>query len=188
MGETMSRSPTIGQAVRKLLLDSDDGLTIKELSDATGRTQDVIISTLSRTYGCYVGRWCKHHPASLKLSAVYYCVVVPAGAPNPEGEISVDERREQHRKNAMERAAELRELRERQRLANAKIRAEMEAQRLARREMRAQIKAEADALKAQQKAEREERKRKRLDAMQPAAPEGYKPAKTVWVTPPPWSH
>jgi hypothetical protein len=88
----------------------------------------------------------------------------------------------------MERAAELRELRERQRLANAKIRAEMEAQRLARREMRAQIKAEADALKAQQKAEREERKRRRLDAMQPAAPEGYKPAKTVWVTPPPWSH
>ena len=184
----MSKSPTIGQVIRKLLLESDDGLTIKELSVATGRTQDVIISALARTYGCYIGGWRASHMPLRAKSAVYYCIVVPTGVPNPDNGSLSSEHLEAHRKSSAQRAAELKDMRKKQLIANAKMRAERDAERLAHRERKEQAKAEALALKAEERVQREERKRKRLETLQPAAPEGYKPAKTVWVTPPPWSH
>jgi hypothetical protein len=83
----------------------------------------------------------------------------------------------------------LKEMRAKQRTINAKLKAERDTQRLAARELKAKIKAEVDAIKAEEKAAVQARKAERFKAtMHPAAPEGYKPAKTAWAFPPPWSH
>ena len=45
---------TISEVTREALLLHPQGLTVRELAKLTGYTQDLLISCLRRTYGCYI--------------------------------------------------------------------------------------------------------------------------------------
>jgi len=69
------------QAIRDLLLASEDGLTVNQLADHFGATTKTICKTLKVVYGVYIDRW-----ASAKrgqYAAVYMCVETPENAPHP---------------------------------------------------------------------------------------------------------
>ena len=68
--------------IREMLLASEDGMTVKEITDhfeeATAKT---IRKTLKLVYGIYVDRWTVIKRGS--YAAVYVCVDVPQDAPHP---------------------------------------------------------------------------------------------------------
>jgi hypothetical protein len=68
--------------IREMLLASEDGMTVKEITDrfeeATAKT---IRKTLKLVYGIYVDRWTVVKRGS--YAAVYVCVDVPQDAPHP---------------------------------------------------------------------------------------------------------
>ena len=69
------------QAIRDLLLTSEDGLTVSEIADHFGATSKTICKTLKTVYGVYIDRW--KGPTRGQYTAVYMCVEVPEDAPHP---------------------------------------------------------------------------------------------------------
>lgn len=190
----MSRPNNIGRLAREALLGTPQGLTLRQLSVMLEKPADIVSSALYRTYGCYVDRWIPNETGFNGYVAVWSCVVVPRSADKPlpvthDKATYMREYREQNESTLEKRRKEAEELRRKAREVNAKMKALHEAERLAAKERRAEFKSEQERIKAEEKAEAARKKERKNDlSMQPAAPDGYKPAKTVWVTPPPWSH
>jgi hypothetical protein len=69
------------QAIRKLLLASEDGLTTNEIADHFSATHKTICKTLKAVYGVYIDRWTG--PTRGQYSAVYMCADIPEDAPHP---------------------------------------------------------------------------------------------------------
>ena len=70
------------KAIRELLIDNDDGLTIRQISEQLGVDHRSVRKSIQNAYGIYIDRWtqCKGSP----LTAVYMCVHVPANTPKPD--------------------------------------------------------------------------------------------------------
>jgi hypothetical protein len=68
--------------VRELLIDNEDGLTVRQISEQMGLTTHSIRQTIKNTWGVYVDRWVKKKNAP--LAAVYMCVHVPPNTPKPD--------------------------------------------------------------------------------------------------------
>ena len=71
------------QLIRDLLLDSEDGLTIKQLVEALADNDNPksIQKTVKNIHGVYIDRWTV--PKRGQFAAVYMCVDVPSNAPHP---------------------------------------------------------------------------------------------------------
>ena len=185
----MSRPTNIGIRLRNLLLANPDGMTTRDLSKIDGTPQDIVMSALERNYGFYVGGWEK--AAAGKYRAVWKCVVVPASAPKPmeyaecydKEEASIQRQRENYKEINAQLIVERRK-------ARIELKAQREREKVEAKQRKAESKALREQAKAEERAEAVRKKElKRISQhMEPAAPAGYKPAKTVWVTPPPWSH
>jgi hypothetical protein len=70
------------QQIRNMLLDSEDGMTIKQIAEAL---QDdnckSVAKTVKLVYGLYIDRWTV--PKRGQYAAVYMCVEIPQDAPHP---------------------------------------------------------------------------------------------------------
>ena len=71
------------QAIRELLITSDDGMTIKEIAQKLGSTPDAIRKSMRTVWGIYIDRWVKASRGA--YAAVYMCVDIPEDAPHPTG-------------------------------------------------------------------------------------------------------
>jgi len=69
------------QAIRELLLTSEDGLTVNEIADHFSATPATICKTIKTVYGVYIDRWTG--PNRGQYSAVYMCADIPEDAPQP---------------------------------------------------------------------------------------------------------
>jgi histidinol phosphatase-like enzyme len=70
------------KAIRELLIDNEDGLTVRQISEQMGVDHHSIRRAIQTTYGLYIDRWTK--PKGSPLTAVYMCVHVPANTPKPD--------------------------------------------------------------------------------------------------------
>jgi hypothetical protein len=68
-------------AIRDLLLASEDGLTVNEIAAHFDATANTICKTLKTVYGVYVDRWAGPHRG--QYAAVYMCMEAPEDAPHP---------------------------------------------------------------------------------------------------------
>ena len=69
------------QAIRDLLLASEDGLTIDEIAEHFACNSDTLYKTMKIIWGVYIDRWMA--PIRGQYTAVYMCVEVPENAPHP---------------------------------------------------------------------------------------------------------
>jgi len=69
------------QAIRDLLLDSEDGLTIKQIAEHFGAGTKTIQKTMKAIWGIYIDRWTV--PKRGQFAAVYMCIEIPENAPHP---------------------------------------------------------------------------------------------------------
>lgn len=190
----MSRPDNVGALVRNALLGTPKGLTLRQLSDVIEKPADVVSSALYRTYGAYVKEWIPNETGFKGFVAVWCCVVVPSSAQRPlpvtqDRATYFREYREQNESTLKKRRKEVETLRSKAKEVNAKMREKHEADKAAAKARRAAFKEEQALIKAEEFAEAKRKKAlKKIPSTQPAAPEGYKPAKTMWITPPPWSH
>ena len=117
---------TISEVVRGALLLHPQGLTVRELSKLTGYSQDLIISCLKRTYGCYIADFVRSPTGARQFNAVWCCVAVPANVKKPLAsnfpvEIVDDKQAEAAKKRKARSEADKRE-RIMKKLINKKIR------------------------------------------------------------------
>ena len=78
----MATPKTISEVTREALLLHPQGLTVRELAKLTGYAQDLLISCLRRTYGCYIADFCRAS-GSRQFNAIWRCVSVPPNATKP---------------------------------------------------------------------------------------------------------
>lgn len=119
------QKPTISEVVRGALLLHPQGLTVRELASMTGYAQDLLISCLRRTYGCYIADFTRAKAAN-HFNAIWCCVPVPPNATRPLAssfpvEIVDDKEAQDAKRRKAKREADKRE-RLMQKLANKKIR------------------------------------------------------------------
>ena len=69
------------QAIREVLLESEDGMTIQQIADKLDCGYKSIQKTIKVIWGVYIDRWAV--PKRGQFAAVYMCVEVPAHAPHP---------------------------------------------------------------------------------------------------------
>lgn len=69
------------QAIREVLLESEDGMTIQQVADKLGCSYRSIQKTIKLIWGVYIDRWTV--PKRGQFAAVYMCVAVPVHAPHP---------------------------------------------------------------------------------------------------------
>jgi hypothetical protein len=70
------------QAIRELLHNSEDGLTVSQIAKLIGDDNPKSIQkTVKLIHGVYIDRWTV--PRRGQFSAVYMCVEVPPNAPHP---------------------------------------------------------------------------------------------------------
>lgn len=115
----------IGEVVREALLLHPQGLTVRELAKMTGYAQDLLISCLRRTYGCYIADFTRAKAAN-QFHAIWCCVAVPPNATKPLAsklpvEIVDDREAQDAKRRKAQREAAKRE-RISQALANKRIR------------------------------------------------------------------
>ena len=67
--------------IRALLRQTPDGMTVAQLSDATGTRSDTLNNTLSAMQDAYIDRWTG--PYRGQWAAVWCVVVPPANCPRP---------------------------------------------------------------------------------------------------------
>lgn len=121
----MAAPKTIGEVVREALLLHPQGLTVHELAKMTGYAQDLLISCLRRTYGCYIADFTRAKAAN-QFRAIWCCVAVPPNATKPLAskfpvEIVDDREAQDAKRRKAQREAAKRE-RISQALANKRIR------------------------------------------------------------------
>ena len=68
--------------VRKVLRDSEDGLTVKQITDAVGVDKDPLSRILQTMPDAYIDRW--SGPTRGQYSAVWCVVVPPEDCPHPK--------------------------------------------------------------------------------------------------------
>ncbi len=117
---------TISEVVRGALLLHPQGLTVRELAKLTGYAQDLIISCLKRTYGCYIADFVRSPTGARHFNAVWCCVAVPANATKPLASIIpveiVDDKEAQEAKRRKARREAAKRYRIKQKLIDKKIR------------------------------------------------------------------
>tara|TARA_R110000868_G_scaffold385179_1_gene652947 strand:+ start:405 stop:671 length:267 start_codon:yes stop_codon:yes gene_type:complete len=65
-----------------MLLDSEDGMTIKQITHALGdNNYKSVARTVKLIHGLYIDRWTV--PKRGQYAAVYVCVEIPTDAPHP---------------------------------------------------------------------------------------------------------
>jgi hypothetical protein len=69
------------QAIREVLLESEDGMTIQQIADKLDCGYKSIQKTIKVIWGVYIDRWAV--PKRGQFAAVYMCVEVPSHAPHP---------------------------------------------------------------------------------------------------------
>jgi hypothetical protein len=69
------------QAIRDLLLTSEDGLTIKQIAEHFACDSNTLNNTMKTVWGVYIDRWTL--PKRGQYTAVYMCAEVPPNAPHP---------------------------------------------------------------------------------------------------------
>ena len=68
--------------IRELLRQTPDGMTVNQLSDATGTRSDTLSNTLDAMPDAYIDRWTGPYRGQW---AAVWCVVVPPGnCPRPD--------------------------------------------------------------------------------------------------------
>ena len=72
--------------VRRVLRDSEDGLTVKQITDAVGVDKDPLSRILQTMPDAYIDRW--SGPTQGQYSAVWCVVVPPENCPRPTREES----------------------------------------------------------------------------------------------------
>lgn len=117
---------TISEVTREALLLHPQGLTVRELAKLTGYAQDLLISCLRRTYGCYIADFVISPTGARHFNAIWRCVAVPSNAVKPLAsefpvEIVDDKQAEAAKKRKIKREEAKRE-RISQQLANKRIR------------------------------------------------------------------
>jgi len=117
---------TISEVTREALLLHPQGLTVRELAKMTGYAQDLLISCLRRTYGCYIADFKLASNGSRQFNAIWCCVAVPPNATKPLAssfpvEVVDDKEAEAAKNRKLKREAAKRE-RISQQLANKRIR------------------------------------------------------------------
>jgi len=183
------RPTNIGIRLRNLLLANPDGMTTRDISKIDGTPQDIVMSALERNYGFYVGDWEK--VSAGKYRAVWRCVSVPASAEKPmEYAECYDKEEARIQRQIVGRKEINAQLVAQRRKARIELKAKLEREKIEAKQRKAEAKALREQVKAEERAEAARKKKLKgiEQSLQPAAPEGYRPAKTVWVTPPPWSH
>ena len=115
---------TISEVTREALLLHPQGLTVRELAKLTGYAQDLLISCLRRTYGCYIADFKPVVGGARNFNAVWCCVAVPANAIKPAFSklpvrvVDDEMARAQKRRNTLRAASK--KYREKQKLAKQK--------------------------------------------------------------------
>jgi len=80
LGKTMRKSRH--QLIRDMLLESEDGMTIKEIAETLGdHCHKSVQKTVKLIHGLYIDRWTVIKKGT--YAAVYVCVDVPENAPHP---------------------------------------------------------------------------------------------------------
>jgi len=157
----MAQNKIISEVVRSALLLHPQGLTVRELAKLTGYAQDLLISCLRRTYGCYIADYVISSTGARQFNAVWRCVPVPFNITKPLASSFpvevVDDRQAEESKRRKIRKGELLIERAQQKAANERIK------EAAKKHVKEAVKTKP-------------------------TPSVYKPEKTVWVTVPPWSH
>ena len=69
------------QAIRDLLLSSEDGLTIDEIAEHFACNSDTLYNTMPAVWGVYIDRWTASKRG--QYAAVYMCAEVPPSVPHP---------------------------------------------------------------------------------------------------------
>jgi len=70
------------QQIRNMLLDSEDGMTIKQIAEALeDDNYKSVAKTIKLVHGLYIDRWTV--PKRGQYAAVYMCVEIPKDAPHP---------------------------------------------------------------------------------------------------------
>jgi hypothetical protein len=69
------------QAIRDLLLASDDGLTLQQMAVLMDCNYKTLGKTIKNVWGVYIDRWAV--PKRGQFAAVYMCVDIPENAPHP---------------------------------------------------------------------------------------------------------
>ena len=69
------------QAIRDLLLASEDGLTVDDIADHFACNPNTLYNTMPAVCGVYIDRWTG--PNRGQYTAVYMCVEIPENAPHP---------------------------------------------------------------------------------------------------------
>ena len=156
----MSLPRTISDVVREALLLHSQGLTVRELAKLTGYAQDLLISCLRRTYGCYIADYVISPTGARQFNAVWRCVPVPLNVTKPLAssfpvEVVDDRQAEESKRRKI-------------------------AREMAKRERISQKLADKRIKEAAKKCVKEAVKTK-------PTPSEYKPEKTVWVTVPKWN-
>lgn len=75
--------PSRHQAIRDLLLASEDGLTTRELAAKLNSNITSTNLTLQSVWGVYIDRWIKPKGQRGQYAAVHMCVSVPEDTPKP---------------------------------------------------------------------------------------------------------
>lgn len=121
----MATQKIISEVTREALLLHPQGLTVRELAKMTGYAQDLLISCLRRTYGCYIADFTRSSSGARQFNAIWRCVAVPPNATKPLAssfpvEIVDDKEAEEVKRRKARREAAKQE-RILQKLANKKI-------------------------------------------------------------------
>lgn len=74
------------KAIRRALKKTDDGMTITELKEATGREYGRISSVIRQMSDVYIDRWQQPLKRGGGYAAVYVLVKVPENCPKPQKE------------------------------------------------------------------------------------------------------
>lgn len=122
----MATQKIISEVTREALLLHPQGLTVRELAKLTGYAQDLLISCLRRTYGCYIADFTRSSSGARQFNAIWRCVAVPPNATKPLAssfpvEIVDDKEADAAKRRKASREAAKRE-RISQQLANKRIR------------------------------------------------------------------
>jgi predicted transcriptional regulator len=79
-------SPALTKAIRRALKKIEDGMTIRELEEVTGRKYANISSTVRQMPDVYIDRWQQPLKRGGGYAAVYVLVKVPENCPKPQKE------------------------------------------------------------------------------------------------------
>lgn len=167
-----------------LLQKHPEGMTLNQISEAIGKSPDLVSTMLYRTYGLYIKSWVLNQTGFLGYVAVWACVAVPESAVKPKITADLKLYHEMYQKQHKERIkqarnARLKAMREKAKEANTKMRTERNAQRAAER-------AERQRIKEELRAEKERLKKKKAAAPVKVEAEVYQPKMTRWAFTPPW--